>query len=906
MAWPFRHGFRGSGRLLLILLVLPCMGFEWPGRVHRLRYELEQAEPQRRAEVVRQLGQYTAAEVRDALLVALEDDEAAVRHEAAASAARVGLREAIPILLDWLDERDAETRRAAASALGRIGDPRSLPSLVRALGDSAANVRHAAVGAVARIGTAEAVAPLLGRLEDLDLSIRLEATHALGKLRDPRAVVPLLARARDADADVRTATLAALGEIGDARATASLTQALDDPVEQVRFAAVAALGQLRQVSAVPALKGAMQQPRPRLRRAILAALGQIGGEPAREALLDQLGTPALERAAMGALVVMARGLVAEQQAAAARAEEAPTTTTTAKATAAGEAEVEAPSGDALIEAVARRLGATVKPETERAVARSLARLAEVLPITVAIPALLERLAALHEDPVTGDQVAFALAASADPRVLMPLLERLGRAEGNQLDPVLLALETHTARIEPDGRAADPLMARLEGASPAQQARIAALLGTVGAPRALPTLRPLLESPEEVVRLSALRAMGELGSTEGSPALLPLIDSRDGRTRFEAAQALRSAADSQSVSALLERLRDPGDAPIDRHAHWIALGGALPRLESNKRLSDDQSTLALTLLERALDGEDQRLADRAIDALATWATEDGLKLIAAQLRSPSSRRRARAAAALAHFEHRETRVVLRYVLRHGKARVLSAAIGSLGEVGDQRDLAALMRQFERRHWPVPGAVSHAVTRMVARGAVKTYAARRALCAMASSREPYVRANVAAGLARLAARPCEDGPNPLSWMGEEHAPEVRAAAARWAHAAAQAGRMDAYAVRAALMRCATRDLERGVRAACTDPALPEGSESAQVYAYAPDGATLLRDRLVGVWLADGSVFLGYTDHNGHVRLPNAPRGRLGLVDPTQAPLEPAPRVQGKVAEGNGNGGAEKTTK
>ncbi|MFI5307822.1 MAG: hypothetical protein ACHQ53_10740, partial [Polyangiales bacterium] len=62
-------------------------------------------------------------------------------------------------------------------------------------------------------------------------------------------------------------------------------------------------------------------------------------------------------------------------------------------------------------------------------------------------------------------------------------------------------------------------------------------------------------------------------------------------------------------------------------------------------------------------------------------------------------------------------------------------------------------------------------------------------------------------------------------------------------------------------------------------------ADVYAYASDGVTLLRNALVGLRLADGSAFIGYSDRNGHLRLRAAPQGDFRLEDPSLFALEPA---------------------
>jgi hypothetical protein len=186
--------------------------------------------------------------------------------------------------------------------------------------------------------------------------------------------------------------------------------------------------------------------------------------------------------------------------------------------------------------------------------------------------------------------------------------------------------------------------------------------------------------------------------------------------------------------------------------------------------------------------------------------------------------------------------------------------------------------------VPGAVAYTLARLSQRGALRPHAAARELCQLGRSREPYMRANVAAAMAAFASRPCDEGgPDPLRWLEPEHAPVVRAAAARWAHAAAAAGRLDAAAAADALERCATLDVESSVREACAAPGLPAEAEPTDVYAYATDGVSLLRDRLVALRLADGTVFLGHTDQNGHVRLAHAPRGPIRLEEPGLTPLE-----------------------
>ena len=102
------------------------------------------------------------------------------------------------------------------------------------------------------------------------------------------------------------------------------------------------------------------------------------------------------------------------------------------------------------------------------------------------------------------------------------------------------------------------------------------------------------------------------------------------------------------------------------------------------------------------------------------------------------------------------------------------------------------------------------------------------------------------------------------------------------------MPADAAKAALERCAERDVEQSVRDVCAAPAAAPGAAkrggTTDVYAYEDDGVTLIRNRLVALRMADGTAFLGYTDANGHIRLGYAPEGAMRLENPALQPLEP----------------------
>ena len=838
--------------IALVLLASLSLGFEWEGRLSRLMREYDAGDAGRRREIVRLWGGYGAADVGDALLRALGDRDAGVRMEAAQAAGRVRLRVAAPRLLDWLDDSAADVRASAARALGDIGDPRTVDPLVRALGDSNAEVRRAAIRALATIGGTQVVVPLLGRLDDDDSSVRIDAAEALGRLGDARAVVPLIGRARDDVPEVRLSVFTSLGALGDERALPALLQGLRDEVERPRLAAVAALGQLRTDAAVAPLVAMLHRPDERISRAVVSALGTIATDDAIEAVLD-----ALARNETRALAAEVMGAHAQRVF---RAE--------------GEAGIERLAG-----ALARSLETTRGPEHATALAESIERLCRLAPQPNAAPPLLAALRAGRGNP---EAVMRALAASGSTDALVPLLERLAAPDEAVAAAAIVALEVYFEKMPADGRAADPLLTAVSRVPRSHLPRVIRLLGKVGATRALGTLRTLLEHEDHDLRRAAVEALGAIADPGAAPALIALLDDRDGDTRFAAARALARAASTTGVATLVERIVTPG--PFDRHAAINAMGGALRRLLADGRLPGDLAASARQLLTALANGPDETLAARAIDALGQWgARENAATLVALLERGRGAQRRA-AALALASIATDDARAALARALDDDDPELVAAAAAAYGEGARPGDAAALFGVARAGRFPATAAAAFGLARMARRGGLEGDGAVSGLCELASSRDPFVRANAATGLAAVGAPPCPDGADPRDWLEPRHAAAVRAAAYRWIYAAGNRGGIESRAANEALEGCAASDLSTEVTAVCEEPSFPPLDDDAEVYAYSADGERLLVDHLVGLRLADGSVLIARTDANGHLRLGAAPRGALVLDDPTSTPLEP----------------------
>jgi len=213
------------------------------------------------------------------LITTLRDSDKAVRDAASRALIAIGAAAVTP-LLDWLRDPGSEepvagilavigdsraidaligalsssnwiVRMHAAKGLGKIGDSRAVDPLIPLLQDKVKAVREEAAAAMSAIGTA-AIPELLRALKHPEWLVRLHAVEALGRMRSPDATDSLLhVLFNDADASVREDAAHALGEIGDPRAVEFLLVAMQ--TVGIRPRAIAALGMIRDQRAIPAL-----------------------------------------------------------------------------------------------------------------------------------------------------------------------------------------------------------------------------------------------------------------------------------------------------------------------------------------------------------------------------------------------------------------------------------------------------------------------------------------------------------------------------------------------------------------------------------------------------------------------------------------------------------------------------
>jgi len=822
--------------VFLSLVTTRASALAWPDVEERVERDLTAADPATRRAAARDLRTLGPARGAPLALVSLDDPDDEVR--LAAADAAIGLRAAgaTDAVAAWLNAPDARLRHKACEVARALPSPRAVAPLARTLGDPDPEVRAAAAEALGHQASPEAVPPLLGRLDDPTPSVRIRIVAALARLGDARAVVPLVGKVQDSSPEVRQAVARALGDLGDRRASSALVLALRDQATEVRRDAIASLGRMGASDAVDALAPFVTDRAASLRLAALSALGRIATPDAVRVLVGSLGgaddaSGSLERTPeRDALVVAGPASIPALHALLAGSPSPQASTSAAWALGALHARGEAP---ALVDAMRR--GA--------------------LPTAAALHAL--------AGAGTEAEVPVVLEFVADSNTLVR--DEAARAAMALLDP-----------NRPDGRAVEPLAAALRDnhLSAPERARIAALLGRTGAPRAATLLVDLVHVRDLPLRLAAIDALGTLGPTEQSPsaprggpgaisddALLDVLGSSDAAARLRAAVALSEAGSGRARDALLARL-DGGDE-VDRAALLTALGGVLSRVANDESVANLARVLALAA------GAER---DAVIEALGRASLASAVRALGAIARSPEpADRRMAATLCAAHAGDVSAVAMARSLLTDADAGTRAQAAWSLGAIGDASDVARLdaIARGDDTDTAVNAVAS--IGRIAAR-LHSPGAASGPLCPLGVDRRPHVRANALAALG-LSGAPCGDGSMRRTLLAQDPSEDVRAAAAlAMGHDASPADQR-------ALDRCANSDPSGMVATRCSARgALPARTHATLVYVV-PEGADGPRPNApYAVLFSDGVLRAGTTDRRGAVFDPVAPEGEISLRKPS----------------------------
>jgi HEAT repeat protein len=239
--------------------------------VARLIKALDHYDPEVRCGAARVIGRLELKPATDALLKAINDSSAAVRHASMRALGEIRDARAVEALTQQLDYyKQGEGARAAAAALALIAHPSSVPAFQARLADRDPEIRRAAVEGLARTGDAKMVSGFVMTVnQDEAESVRAAMAFALhkngypnylGRMIDfmdhPRSaqqvrgylvelgptVIPfIIPRLKEPDEGVREHLAAVLGVLGNQATVPVLTSLKNDPNAAVAAAATHAV-----------------------------------------------------------------------------------------------------------------------------------------------------------------------------------------------------------------------------------------------------------------------------------------------------------------------------------------------------------------------------------------------------------------------------------------------------------------------------------------------------------------------------------------------------------------------------------------------------------------------------------------------------------------------------------------
>ncbi|MFZ5468968.1 MAG: HEAT repeat domain-containing protein [Myxococcota bacterium] len=541
------------------------------------------------------------------LQVLADRGQTGARNAAAEVLSRLGVV-AAPALVGLLRHDDPDQRKFAADILGEAGGTSAVSALEAALDDPDLNVRASAAEALGRIGGEAATRTVEKLVASPEPLLQLCALQALGALRHAPplpVLVPLLE-----DPMLRASAYRLLGLIEQPAAMERICRGLSSEVRSVRQAAFAAVGMQRSL-----LEGPRRAELEAAIRSGLRGVGELLGLLSQALAHEQLevragallAVAALRETALAAEVAEAAqdGRLAELVIRtlsrlgppAGRALLARLPTLSASAQSAAAAALEELADPSLVEP----LWALVEggePELVSSAVRALGRsrssaavekLAGLLGDSAWAPAAARALVMLAETFRAPVREALFAAAPTSPHVVLALAQ----VAGTEALPVLKSALRHAdfavraaaaeAVCEVGGEEAWALAqhALADEAAPVRQAAARAL-GKLSGAQAASLLKVALGDEDAAVQVAAIAAAGDAGAVDVGEALERLVDAPDGLCALEAVRSLERLG-RFTPAALARAVRHP-DPEVVKAA--LAAGAWMPEgvAEAVARLS----------------------------------------------------------------------------------------------------------------------------------------------------------------------------------------------------------------------------------------------------------------------------------------------------------------------------------
>ena len=436
-------------------------------------------------------------------------------------------RPAIDLLIEMLKASNPAVQSDIVELLVSLKE-QTFEALIDALQDENGMVRRQAVIALGKIGDERAVEPVAALLDDDVPGVRFYVPVALDMIGGEKIIEPMHRALKNELANVRTAAANILGKIEDETGIYPLAELLADEDPYVNTSATNALVKIGG-SAVPELIEVLDTRAENMALPLTDFVGEKIGDEYKKVLA--------KRAALQAAVAAILGSINDQRA--------------------------VPS---LLEAMRRKANAeaTEEEKTNAASVRAGAAAALSAMGPAAVESLIKIVASPAEAEDTRVSAASILGTIGDKRAVVPLVNAL-KDDNKALRAAAAAalgwLPDEEAVLQEklkDKRAVEPLIESLKDDKVVTRANAATTLGVLGDDKATQPLIDVVmnKTEREKIRSAAIGSLGILGDPAALGTLVRvLVDEREKDSiRKSAASALRAMENPGASEALIALLK----------------------------------------------------------------------------------------------------------------------------------------------------------------------------------------------------------------------------------------------------------------------------------------------------------------------------------------------------------------
>ena len=592
-----------------------------------------------------------------------------------------------PHIVEQARSADPDARQKAAFLVAHSTDDRNLPLMFELLGDKDWRVRKTIVDGLVRDARPEIVNGLLDSLADAEnAGKRNSSTEALVRIGE-RAIEPIVSRLRtETDIDVRLSLVNLLGDLRSKEGFQILIELLDRESDvNLASSIVSSLGKYRDAGALPHLMRVLRTREDLwLKFHIVEALGEIGDRSALPAILPLYAEKSLRKPVLEAI-----GKIADVG-----------TVNFLLRIISEEEKLNLTALRALVR-IAEASKPRIVEEAERQLIQS--RFRESFPHEK-IGALIEH---LHTTPKR-EVKAF-------------ILKFLGWSGDEHALPVLIAHLDHpdTAEVAAQGLidfGSGAIPSILEALQNVEEDEILALLlrviNVIGGRETIPSMIPLLDHENPMVRRLAIETLGEIPDPASVDYLLAKLDDHDIASQQAAVNSISAlvAAFPQiqgDVLSKIRRLLQSPSVPIKLNSLSVYVNIQGEGFHDELLLASKDPDPVIRQKAVSLMGKfgEERFADQLVLSLADESTavrlaainaivhlrpETGLDPLISALDDGDIWIRTAAAQALGEYHHSATIEPLMRHLMHDPPPVRIAVIEALGKSEDAEVKDVLFR------------------------------------------------------------------------------------------------------------------------------------------------------------------------------------------------------------------------